>query len=427
MPKVSVVIPVYNSERYVSECLESVMSQTLEDIEIICVDDGSTDGSLGILREHARRDSRVVVIESSHHGVSASRNTGLDASSGEYVIFLDSDDFFEPTMLQDVFAQCEKHDAEIGVFKYRRLQADAETATEADWSLRMDLVPEKAPFSRRDMTDSILRLTTPCIWNKMFSRSFIDDARLRFWTDLERAEDVPFSYLALLTAHRIVAVDEVYVNYRTGYENSNQATVHMGPTDICVALVRAKEGAIEAGVFAECERDLVNAALDQCLFTLGTVRTASAYHELFEALKTKYFTELGIAGRDRSYFFTPGQYDHLQQIMSLSAEEYLLLSARSFEDQAPETGGWLERATWNTATAESRAGALTALLMDEARVLRSELAEVRDELLDATNELEEARGRLEEARSSLTYRIGRGLGVVPRAVRKMTRSNRKAV
>ncbi len=427
MPKVSVVIPVYNSEDYVSECLESVVSQTLRDIEIICVDDGSTDGSLGIVRAHARDDGRIVVIEKGHEGISASRNRGMEAASGDYIIFLDSDDYFEPTMLEDVFARCARFDAEIGVFKYRRLQADTAAAVEADWSLRMELVPEKAPFSRRDMTESILRLTTPCIWNKLFRRSFIADTGLHFWTDLERAEDVPFSYLALLTAQRIVAVDNVYVNYRTGHDTSSTASMHMNPTDICVALLRAKQGAIEAGIFEECEQDLVNAALDQCLFTLSTVRTASAYHELFQALKSTYFAQLGVGGRDRSYFFTAGQYKHYQQIMALSAEEYLLLSARSFEEEPSEAGGWLERATWNTATAESRAGALTALLMDEARVLRRELAEARDELLHAKNELGEELGRLERVQSSLTYRIGRGLSAVPRAARKMTRRNRKTV
>jgi glycosyltransferase involved in cell wall biosynthesis len=92
-PKVSVIIPVYNTEKYLRQCLDSVVNQTLKDIEIICINDGSTDKSLTILRDYASKDNRIVVINNTNEGAGASRNKGLEISNGTYLVFWDSDDF----------------------------------------------------------------------------------------------------------------------------------------------------------------------------------------------------------------------------------------------------------------------------------------------------------------------------------------------
>ena len=93
MPKISVIIPVYNVEKYLRECLDSLLNQTFKDIEIICVNDGSTDGSLNILNEYASKDSRFIIINQNNQGLSAARNNGLNVAKGDYVAFLDSDDY----------------------------------------------------------------------------------------------------------------------------------------------------------------------------------------------------------------------------------------------------------------------------------------------------------------------------------------------
>ena len=112
-PKVSVIIPVYNTEPYLRECLDSVINQTLRDIEIICVDDGSTDGSLAILREYQEKDSRVSVYMQPNLNAGAARNHGLRYAKGEYLSFLDSDDFFERNMLETAYEYAKRQNAEI--------------------------------------------------------------------------------------------------------------------------------------------------------------------------------------------------------------------------------------------------------------------------------------------------------------------------
>lgn len=100
MPKVSVIIPVYNVEKYLRECLDSVINQTLSDIEIICINDGSTDNSLGILKEYAEKDSRIKIITQENQGQGVARNNAIEAAQGEYLVFVDPDDFLDSEALE---------------------------------------------------------------------------------------------------------------------------------------------------------------------------------------------------------------------------------------------------------------------------------------------------------------------------------------
>lgn len=102
MVEISVILPVYNIEDYLSECLESISNQTFEDIEIICIDDGSTDKSLEILKEHSNRDSRIRIIEQENQGAGAARNKALEYAAGKYVYFIDGDDYLELTALEEL-------------------------------------------------------------------------------------------------------------------------------------------------------------------------------------------------------------------------------------------------------------------------------------------------------------------------------------
>ena len=100
MPKVSVIIPCYNTEKYLKECLDSVINQTLKDIEIICINDGSTDNSLEILKEYAQKDERIKLIDRENKGVAKSRNEGIRKVTGQFVCFMDPDDYYKFFVLQ---------------------------------------------------------------------------------------------------------------------------------------------------------------------------------------------------------------------------------------------------------------------------------------------------------------------------------------
>ena len=118
--KVSVIIPVYNVQDYLRECLDSILNQTLKELELICVDDGSTDKSLEILREYEKKDNRVIVLTQHNKGAGAARNKGLEIARGEYLSFLDSDDFFATGMLEESYRKCKKENAEVCVYQVVR-------------------------------------------------------------------------------------------------------------------------------------------------------------------------------------------------------------------------------------------------------------------------------------------------------------------
>lgn len=113
MPKVSIIVPVYNAEKYLYRCIDSILRQTLTDIEVILVDDGSSDSSGKICEEYARKDSRLQVIHQKNAGVAVARNTGLDIASGEYIAFVDSDDYIEPNMYQSMMQVANQYDCDV--------------------------------------------------------------------------------------------------------------------------------------------------------------------------------------------------------------------------------------------------------------------------------------------------------------------------
>ena len=121
MPAISIIIPVYNTKIYLKKCLDSVINQTFKDIEIICIDDGSTDGSLDILQSYAKQDKRFVILKQEHKGAGEARNNGMNIAKGKYIQFLDSDDWFELNMLENMYNNAEKYSTDILVCSSRKV------------------------------------------------------------------------------------------------------------------------------------------------------------------------------------------------------------------------------------------------------------------------------------------------------------------
>ena len=120
-PKISIVVPVYNVKRYLAQCIESMINQTLNDIEIILVDDGSTDGSGEMCDEYAQRDNRLIVIHKENEGLSMARNDGIKASSAPYILFVDSDDWIEPVCCEISYNEATKNEADLALFNYTNI------------------------------------------------------------------------------------------------------------------------------------------------------------------------------------------------------------------------------------------------------------------------------------------------------------------
>jgi len=218
MAKVSVIVPVYNCEAFLPECIASLRAQTLEDLEMIFVCDGSPDNSLSILRAAQEEDARIRVIAfETNRGVSAARNAGIEAASGEYVIFCDGDDWIEPQMYERLYDMAVSCDADIAfcrVFKdYPHKQENVplgfDTGARFDeQAIRDTLIP--AMLSKETDSDDLpLSGYTP---RNLFRRSVIGGRRFR--EDIRYAEDLLFIVECMLHAKAAVALDEAYYHYR---------------------------------------------------------------------------------------------------------------------------------------------------------------------------------------------------------------------
>lgn len=205
-PKVSIIIPVYNAERYLRECLDSAAAQTLREIEILCIDDGSTDSSGTICDEYAAQDERFRVYHQKNAGQSAARNAGIEQARGEYVAFLDSDDWLAPTFCETTFKSAETTGAEMTqVFFQFNIKCSKK---------------EPRLYQADEITEEVEKLRTvqenwSVIWDFLWRRDFLIRNNLRFPVGII-FEDTVFSYVAAVLTNKIVVIPERLYHYRVG-------------------------------------------------------------------------------------------------------------------------------------------------------------------------------------------------------------------
>ena len=212
---VSVVVPVYNTSRFLRQCVDSLINQTWKDVEFIFVDDGSTDGSLEILKEYQKRDARIKVLEQKNLHAGVARNNGMKQATGKYIIFLDSDDYFDLTLLEKAFRCAEKNRAEIVVFGHYCYDDQTRTLKKYFFQAR------EGVFSGEMLGEKVFSTFYVVPWNKFFLRSFIEKHHLEFQTIL-RHNDVYFGMLSVALAERIVCINKPLVYYRSNNPESLQ-------------------------------------------------------------------------------------------------------------------------------------------------------------------------------------------------------------
>lgn len=256
MPEVSIIVPVYNVEAYLEECLDSILGQSFRDLELIAVDDCSPDDSASILRRYEEKDSRVRVVSLPRNvGLGQARNAGLEAATGRYVWFVDSDDSIMPGSLDKVVARAHATGAEVVVFGWVRSYEDGRVAPGAGEAL-LAAAPET--FSASDWPNILWVLHIAC--NKLILRELLDRTGLRFAPGLY--EDVSFTYPLLAAAARITALPEAFLNYRQRSSGAITRTVSDRHLDALsqwdLALTRTGEmEAVPARLRAELFRRMV--------------------------------------------------------------------------------------------------------------------------------------------------------------------------
>ena len=215
MPAVSVLVPCYNVEKYIRQCMDSIVNQTLADIEIICLNDGSTDGTLAIVQEYAARDSRVCIIDKPNSGYGDSMNKGLEAATGEYVGIVESDDWAEADMFESLYALAKKHNCDMVKSNFYDYLGGKSTLNE--------IIPAEDASQRITPRNRIaIFWSASFIWTGLYKRAWLNQHDIRFLpTPGASYQDVGFNFKTLVCAESAYFTRRAFLHYRRDNENSS--------------------------------------------------------------------------------------------------------------------------------------------------------------------------------------------------------------
>ena len=215
MIKVSVIIPVYNMEKYLEECLDSICHQTLKDIEIICINDGSKDKSEQILKDYTQKDKRIVLIEQKNQGLSIARNNGIKIAKGQYIGFVDSDDKIDPDFYEKLYNAASKNDADIAISGYKKItkKNKIKTLFKVQKEKSVSGLTQKMNFSENGFY----------VWNKIYKRDLILENKL-FFPENVNFEDISWTLNVLFLAKKIQTVSHTFYYYRYNAQSITKAS-----------------------------------------------------------------------------------------------------------------------------------------------------------------------------------------------------------
>ena len=252
--KISIVLPVYNVANYLRKCLDSLVNQTFEDFEVICVNDGSTDLSLGILEGYSLTDSRFKIITQENQGLSGARNTGIQHVQGDYVLFVDSDDWLEETALEKLYDHVKGFNSDITMFKFKYYNENSSEFSEGPFTNLEVINPSfyTGNFYYMDVLDIIFKISH-APFNKLYKTSFLKDLDAQFLYG-SYYEDLEFFYNVFLKAKKVSVLPEYLYFYRIRDE-SISTSGDEGSFDMFNVLETTKQNLIDAGIYAQVKNE----------------------------------------------------------------------------------------------------------------------------------------------------------------------------
>jgi glycosyltransferase involved in cell wall biosynthesis len=286
--KISVILAFYNAEKYLRETIKSIINQTLKQIEIICVDDGSQDNSCNIIKEIMTLDQRVKLffntVESD--GAALARNLGIEKSIGEYLAILDADDIFELDMLECAYNKAKELDADTVIFDGYYYHDTNGLEEIVPFLLNREYVNDLESFTPDQMRNSIFQITVGCAWNKIFRRKMIIDNKIQF-RPVFFSDDTEFTCLALLYSELIGILPEYFVHYRVFASNNQTSQKIYHPETGYKTFCYLKNELIKRGLYEKYKRSYVNRMLKYVYEYLFSMRDYENYSILFFELKKR--------------------------------------------------------------------------------------------------------------------------------------------
>lgn len=301
-PEITLIIPVYNTEKYLTECLNSIVNQTFRDIEIICINDCSADNSLEVLNSFARQDNRILVVNTEKPSGSAGlpRNIGIEKAKGKYLMFLDSDDYFDLEMLEKLYNHAEKTNSDLVMCDNYRIMPETFEKNIKNTELHHEYIPDLRVFSYKDIPNEIFQISNAAVWHKLILTEVVKKHGLKFQTNSPSLDDVYFVNSILVLAERISILDERLIYYRVVREGAQTTTIGKYKESILYAFEALNVYLTEIGVYDEVKVSLQNWTMNMMKWWIDSVTDYDLYCELFELYRNSYLEKLGLENLELS-------------------------------------------------------------------------------------------------------------------------------
>lgn len=335
MPKVSIIMPVYNSEKYLGSALESVLSQDFKDLEIICVNDGSTDSSAKILEQYQADDDRIRIISQKNSGGSAARNNGISHARGGYIMFLDSDDQYAKGVVSCAYDRAIETGADIVFYKFARFVGKPTVLASID---RVTPQVIKEIYTKDNNSERYFNDFAILTWNKLIRASLLKSGGVSFNTKLSHDHDVDFSIRLMLAADTLSYVERVGYYYRVDSAQSLTSTKHKDPAN--VLRIVASLAVIINTQFPELKQSFDNYVVDMVIGAISRQQQyPSSQEEVFNFAMRRTIPYFKFAHKPDGYFYKPAQLDRMKVVMEgdyrtfVSQEESIKKKIRLYLNQ----------------------------------------------------------------------------------------------
>ncbi len=327
---VSVVMPIYNASDYLRPALDSVIAQTLRDIEIICIDDGSTDRSLAILKEYQKKDPRIRIVTETNAGPAKARNNGMRRARGEYLSFLDADDFFEPTMLETLYRTAKEKSLDIAVCEYDLFENRTARFKRSIPSEHADILANGRVTGKNEFPDTIFQSTEGYVWNKLFRRDFVTEKELSFLEDAKIFEDVYFTLTALSLAERVGKCEGVLLHHRVYPKQVRARMFRKNYEQVPAVYMAVKEFLVHHGLYLPLSASFINLSVSIC-FKVYNLLWIDAKLFFWTLLHDTYAEGFGWTELDESGFFSKEACDFAANVSMYTYPQYLKREARGLK------------------------------------------------------------------------------------------------
>jgi glycosyltransferase involved in cell wall biosynthesis len=314
--KISIIIPVYNCEKYLNECLDSLINQTLKEIEIICVDDESSDKSYSILKEYAKKDNRFRIYKQKHSNAGNARNLGMKKARGKYLLFLDSDDYFDKNLCLKTYNAAKNNKAEIVLFSAVKVNEKTKEKEKVHVLLDKAVVPLNEIYSSTSIAQYLYKSSSSAPWSKLFEKKFIEKNNIKFQS-LPNSNDVFFTRLSFSLAKRFYAIDEKLVNYRVNHGTNTQACKYKEPLSFIKAYLKLKEELEKRNLFDKYYQTYLNTLFCEITYNYNSTKTDEGKKQIVEYLKDKGLKELGIDNFDKKLIYEEKKYNEFCEILNI--------------------------------------------------------------------------------------------------------------